>query len=146
MDEYTRKSVSKMIDEFKRINQAKAQQYLTQEQLNDSENGLTVTTYRLPYMTMPQQTLNKVYIVLYLTMVILAVLEIQWLVNSVDIFGATCVPLSLYTIPGYYYSQFNKGYNKKKYLSGLIFAILGVGIMVTYTAMVFFSYANFSFI
>jgi amino acid permease len=68
----------------------------------------------------------------------------QWFVNSVSIFGATCVPLSLYVIPGYYYAKFYKGYNAKKYWSGLVFAIFGMGVMVTYTALEFFSYAYMS--
>jgi hypothetical protein len=57
----------------------------------------------------------------------------------VTAFGATCVPLSLYVIPGYYYSQFHKGYNIKKYWFGMGFAAFGVAIMITYTALVFFS-------
>ena len=56
-------------------------------------------------------------------------------------FGATCVPLSLYVIPGYYYGQYYKGYENKKYWAGMIFAIFGIGIMVTYTALEFFSFA-----
>ena len=65
----------------------------------------------------------------------------QWFVNSVSTFGATCVPLSLYVIPGYYYSMYYKGYNAKKYWSGLIFAIFGICIMITYTALEVFSFA-----
>ena len=100
-----------------------------------------VTTYRLPYMTMPKKTLNRVFYSVFGFILVISLAQLQWFVNSVSIFGATCVPLSLYVIPGYYYSQFYKGYNTKKYWSGLVFAIFGMGIMVTYTALEFFSYA-----
>jgi hypothetical protein len=51
------------------------------------------------------------------------------------------VPLSLYVIPGYYYSKFFQGYNNKKYYFGQAFAWFGMGIMVTYTALLLYSSA-----
>ncbi len=65
-------------------------------------------------MTMPKKTLMTIFIVLYSIMSLIAIFQVQWFLNSVSIFGATCVPLSLYVIPGYYYSRFHKGYNKRK--------------------------------
>ena len=100
-----------------------------------------VTTYRQPYMTMPKTVLDKVFWGLYTFIVVAALLQMQWFVNSVSVFGATCVPLSLYVIPGYYYSQYYKGYDNRKYWSGLVFSIFGIGIMITYTALEVYSSA-----
>ena len=92
-------------------------------------------------MTMPKKELDRVFWCLFGFIMFLSLVQLQWFVNSVSTFGATCVPLSLYVIPGYYYSLYYKGYSTKKYWSGLLFAIFGVGIMITYTALEFFSFA-----
>ena len=94
-------------------------------------------------MTLDRSILSIIFFSLFGVVTLLALLEMEWFVNTVSLFGATCVPLSLYVIPGYYYSEFHKGYNKPKYVSGRIFAVFGVAIMVLYTALVFYSDANF---
>lgn len=94
-------------------------------------------------MTLDRSILSIIFFSLFGVVTLLALLELEWFVNTVSVFGATCVPLSLYVIPGYYYSEFHKGYSKSKYLSGRIFAIFGVLIIVVYTALVFYSKANF---
>ena len=139
IDEFTRRSMSRMIDEYKNIN-GKADKYLTKE-VKDDDNNYQVVTYRLPYMTMPKKQLTTIFLVLYSCMTLIAVFQIQWFLNSVSIFGATCVPLSLYVIPGYYYSKFHKGYNRKKQIFGLGFSLFGVGVMITYSALLFYSTA-----
>ena len=128
--------MSKMIDEYKDIN-GKAERYLTKV----TDDNLQVVTYRLPYMTMPKKQLLTIFLVLYTCMSLIAVFQIQWFLNSVSIFGATCVPLSLYVIPGYYFSKFHKGYNRKKQIFGLGFSLFGVGVMITYSALLFYSSA-----
>ncbi len=107
------------------------------------EKKVVFKSYRLPYMTLPKKTLDIIFYGLYIMIVIIALLQMEWFVNSVSVFGATCVPLSLYVIPGYYYGEFHRGYNRKKYIVGRIFAVFGVLIMIVYTALVFFSQANF---
>ncbi len=107
------------------------------------DQQIIIKSYRLPYMTMDSKTLSIIFFSLFSVIVILALAEMEWFINSVSAFGATCVPLSLYVIPGYYYSEFHKGYNRSKYLSGRIFAIFGVFIIVAYTALVFYSDSNF---
>jgi hypothetical protein len=110
-------------------------------QQNDQQ--IIIKNYRLPYMTMERSTLSKIFYSLFGMVVILALAELEWFINSVSVFGATCVPLSLYVIPGYYYAQYHKGYNRSKYLSGRIFAIFGVFIMIAYTSLVVYSDSNF---
>jgi hypothetical protein len=94
-------------------------------------------------MTLDRSVLSVIFFSLFGAITLLALLEMEWFINSVTVFGATCVPLSLYVIPGYYYSQFNRGYNKTKYISGRIFAIFGIICIVVYSALVFYSAANF---
>jgi len=94
-------------------------------------------------MTLDRSILSIIFFSLFGIVTILALLEMEWFINTVSVFGATCVPLSLYVIPGYYYSEFNKGYNKSKYISGRVFAVFGVIIMIVYTALVFYSDSNF---
>lgn len=137
-DELTRKSMSRMVDEIKSVN-GRSQRYLTTE-LKDDENH-RVVMYRLPYMTLPKKQLTIIFIVLYTVMSLIAIFQVQWFLNSVSIFGATCVPLSLYVIPGYYYSRFHKGYNNRKYGFGLAFALFGVAVMITYSALLLYSSA-----
>lgn len=153
-DEYKRKSVSSMIDEHKKINDGGAKKYVMRETVNEFQcnatnneteikQQITIKSYRLPYMTLDRSILSIIFFSLFGVVTLLALLEMEWFVNTVSVFGATCVPLSLYVIPGYYYSEFHKGYNKSKYLSGRIFAIFGVIIMIVYTALVFYSDLNF---
>jgi hypothetical protein len=130
--------MSKMIDEYKNIN-GMAHKYVTKE-IQEGEQ-CTVMTYRLPYMTMPKKQLSTIFIGVYSTVVLIAAFQLQWFLNSVSIFGATCVPLSLYVIPGYYYSKFHKGYDKRKYLFGFGFALFGFLIIMTYTALLLYSSA-----
>jgi hypothetical protein len=137
-DELTRKSMSMMVDECKNVN-GRSTRYVTTE-LKDDENH-RVVMYRLPYMTLPKKHLMIIFFSLYTVMSLIAIFQVSWFLNSVSIFGATCVPLSLYVIPGYYYSQFHKGYNQRKYICGLAFALFGVGVMVTYSALLLYSSA-----
>jgi len=137
-DEFTRKSMSRMVDEYKNVN-GRFQRYTTTE-LKDDENH-KIVVYRLPYMTLPTKQLTIIFFALYTVMSLIAIFQVQWLLNSVSIFGATCVPLSLYVIPGYYYSRFHKGYNERKYIWGLAFALFGVGVMVTYSTLLLYSSA-----
>jgi len=153
-DEYKRKSMSSMIDEYKKINDGGAKKYVMRETVNDVQCNATnneteikqqvvIKSYRLPYMTLDRSILSIIFFSLFGVVTILALLEMEWFVNTVSAFGATCVPLSLYVIPGYYYSEFHKGYNKSKYLSGRIFAVFGIFIIVIYSALVFYSDSNF---
>ena len=59
-----------MVDQYKLIN-GQAKKYVTKE-LKDDENNFLVTTYRLPYMTMPRKQLNLIFALLYISIVILA--------------------------------------------------------------------------
>lgn len=149
-----------MIDELKDINgkQAAAKYLTRQEQHTSANNNLdedksgqsmlkqqlnhwSVTKYRLPHMTMERSQLNIIFTILYVVMAAVAICQMQWFINSVSVFGATCVPLSIYVIPGYYYSKFHKGYNTKKYYFGQGFAWFGMGTIVTYTALLLYSAA-----
>jgi hypothetical protein len=116
---------------------------MKEEPACEKRNRVVIKTYRLPYMTLPTKILTIIFFSLFGLTTLLALLQIEWFVNSVSVFGATCVPLSLYVIPGYYYSEFHRGYNKKKYIVGRAFAVFGILIMIAYTALVFFSQANF---
>lgn len=114
---------------------------MTKGQKDVEENKITVTTYRMPYMTMPKNQLNKIFFCTFAVIILLAASHFQWYVNTVSLFGATCVPLSLYVIPGYYYGKFHKGYNFKKYALGIGFAGFGLAIMTVYTALVIFGHS-----
>lgn len=72
-DELKRRSVSKMIDEYKNIN-GMAQKYVTKE-IQEGEQ-CTVMTYRLPYMTMPKKQLSAIFIGVYSTVVVIAAFQL----------------------------------------------------------------------
>jgi hypothetical protein len=83
VDEFTRYSISNMIDSAKEVDGSKKQKaYVTQKErlmmTMDSEADFQViqnskkrksiyqvTTYRLPYMTMPKKTLNRIFYSLF---------------------------------------------------------------------------------
>lgn len=86
--------------------------------------------------------MDFIFWVQFILIVSLALSQLQWFLNSVSIFGATCVPLSLYVIPGFLFAKFHKGYSQKKYVLGMLFGIVGLVIIITYTAFVIYSFAN----
>jgi hypothetical protein len=56
IDELTRKSTSRMLDEYKQVNGKGLSKRFVTKELEDSENKVyTVTRYRLPCMTMPKK-------------------------------------------------------------------------------------------
>jgi hypothetical protein len=89
IDELKRRSISSMIEEAKQVDGIKKQKkYVMQEEkLMMSVDNETVTeekkkrksvyqvtTYRLPYMTMPKKTLDRIFWSLYAFIMLLAIL------------------------------------------------------------------------
>lgn len=54
VDELTRHSLSSMLDSLHTLNHARAKLFLTTAKEEHKEDVVVVTTYRLPYMTMPK--------------------------------------------------------------------------------------------
>ena len=88
-DELKRRSISSMIEEAKQVDGIKKQKkYVMQEEKlmmsvdNETVTGekkkrksvYQVTTYRLPYMTMPKKTLDRIFWSLYAFIMLLAIL------------------------------------------------------------------------
>ena len=91
IDELKRCSISSMIEEAKQVDGIKKQKkYVMQEEKlmmsvdNETVTGekkkkkrksvYQVTTYRLPYMTMPKKTLDRIFWSLYAFIMLLAIL------------------------------------------------------------------------
>ncbi|CDW73924.1 UNKNOWN [Stylonychia lemnae] len=140
VDEIQRSSMSNMIDEFKKSRE-KDKEYTVTKNF-DQDRNVTYIQYRLPHMTMPKKSMETTFWILYLVVLILALTQFQVFMNSVSFLGATCVPLSLYILPGYFYAKFHNGYSQRKFIAGVVFSILGVVIMALYSALVLYSQAS----
>eukprot|EP00347_Sterkiella_histriomuscorum_P017400 403349521 len=157
IDEIQRSSMSRMIDEM-RIQKDKAKKYtlsrhITENGVQDQDNSIknnkyepkqiaVYTQYRLPHMTMNNRSTKVTFWVTFLTIVLIALTQFQFFMNAVSLFGATCVPLSLYILPGYFFSKFHYGYDQRKYIAGVLFAAFGLVIIFVYSALVLYSNAN----
>ena len=91
IDELKRRSISSMIEEAKQVDGIKKQkkyvmheeklmmsvdnETVTGEKKKKKRNSVyQVTTYRLPYMTMPKKTLDRIFWSLYAFIMLLAIL------------------------------------------------------------------------
>jgi hypothetical protein len=90
IDELKRRSISNMIDEAKQVDGNKKQkkyvmqeerlmmsmdnETVTEERRKKRKSVYQVTTYRLPYMTMPKKTLDRIFWSLYAFIMLLAIL------------------------------------------------------------------------
>jgi hypothetical protein len=85
-DEYKRQSMSKMIDEYKKVNDGGAKKYVIKETVNhipcsstnwnetEVNKQITIKSYRLPYMTLDKSVLSIIFYSLFGVVTLLALL------------------------------------------------------------------------